>query len=161
MYTDDFIKDLIGCEKNIVDPPSRDYKEERGHLKKNFTLQSIDGNFSFNAFIRFSVHFNENFSIGLDYNPREEKGTVCLVRCNGAHGESIKYPHHSTFHIHKANALTVNSGLKPESNIEETKEYATLNDAIQYFVKFINISVADRKRYFPTPDTQTSLSFDE
>ncbi|NOU18523.1 MAG: hypothetical protein HOO91_13280 [Bacteroidales bacterium] len=66
MYTDSFIQELLACEKQIIDPPSKDFKEDRGQLKKIFTLQSIDGKYAFNAFIRGNTHFKENFSIGLD-----------------------------------------------------------------------------------------------
>ncbi len=160
MYTDKFITDLLNCEKQIVDPPTREYKEERGQLKKNFTLQSSDGNFSFYGFVRGNVYFKENFSIGLDYNPKEEKGTICLLRCNGAHGENRIFPHHSVFHIHKASAETINSGLKPESNIEKTEAYASLEEAIQYFLTYINLNSQDKRKYFPENDSQTELKFD-
>lgn len=160
MYTDEFIEKLMKCEKLVIDPPSREYKEDRGQLKKNFTLQSTDGDYVFLAFIRASVHFKENFSIGLDYNPKEERGTICLLRCNGAHGESIVFPHHSTFHLHKASAETINKGLKPESNIEETFDYASLEEAIQYFCNTINLNKTHKRQYFPEPDQQTRLVFD-
>lgn len=134
MYTDDLIRTLIKCEKVITVAPLKKYKEDRGHLKKNFTIQSVDGMYTFNVYIRSSIHFKENFTIGMDYNPKEEKGSRCLLRCNGAHGENIAFPHHTTFHIHKASAETINRGLKPESNIEETSEYASLDEAIHFFV---------------------------
>lgn len=79
------------------------------------------------------------------------------MRCNGAHGENIMYPHHSYFHIHRANAYSINSGLKPESNIQKTDDYASLEDAIQYFIKYINICITDRRKHFPAPNTQTKL----
>lgn len=157
MYTDEEIENLMKCKKHIIDPPSKEYKEERGQLKKNFTLQSSNGEYNFNVFIRGSMHFKENFSIGMDYNPKEEKGTIYLIRCNGAHGENTVFPHHATFHIHKASAHTINNGLKPESNIEETSEYASLDEAVQFFSKEVNIDITDRKKYFPEPDRQIKL----
>lgn len=160
MYTDSDILELFKCEKRVVDPPSREYKEERGHLKKAFSLLSLDGRFMFNAFIRCNIHFSENFTVGLDFNPREAKGTICLFRCNGAHGENRMLPHHSSCHIHRASAESINSGLKPESNITPTEEYSTLDEAIQFFVKEINLSNEDRRDYFPTPDTQATLNFE-
>lgn len=161
MYTDSLIKELFECEKQIIDPPAKEFKEDRGQLKKVFTLQSVDGKYVFNAFIRYNIKFSENFSVGLDYNPREEKGTLCLLRCNGAHGENIMYPHHPYFHIHRANAKSINSGLKPESNIVQTKDYASLEQAIQYFANTINISRDDRRKYFPESDSQTKLNIFE
>lgn len=159
MYTDQFIKELLDCEKQIIDPPTRDYKEDRGLIKKGFTLQSLDGRFTFYAFIRGNLQFKENFTVGLDYNPKEEKGTICLLRCNGAHGENRMFPHHSHFHVHKASAETINSGLKPESNIFEINDYATLDDAVQYFLKLINVNTKDRRTYFPISDTQATMNF--
>lgn len=122
-------------------------------------MQSIDGRYSFSVYIRASIYFKENFSIGMDYSPKEEKGSICLIRCNGAHGENIAFPHHTTFHIHKASAETINSGLKPESNIEETTEYASLDEAIHYFCKEVNISLIDIRQYFPPSNNQMQLPF--
>lgn len=160
MYTDELIHKLFDCEKTIIDPPSKDYKEERGHLKKSFTFQSQDGRYSFVGFIRCNLKFNENFSVGLDYNPREERGTICLLRCNGSHGETRMFPHHSNFHIHRATAESINSGLKPESNIQETSEYASLEEAVQFYLKTINVAIQDRRTYFPLPDGQITLEFE-
>jgi hypothetical protein len=106
-------------------------------------------NLFFKGFIRVNVSFQENFSIGLDYNPKEEKGTICLLRCNGNHGENVVFPHHSACHIHRANAFTLNEGLKPESHIEQTAAYSGLEEAIQHFVKLINIDTAQADKHFP------------
>ena len=135
-YEDEHIEKLLKCEKEINDPPTSNYKEDRGHKKKNFTLRSSDGLYVFRGFIRYNIRFPENFSVGLDYNPREEKGTICLLRCNGSHGENKQIQHHQSFHIHKATAFTINSKLKSESFIEITNQYASLEQAIQYYVSF-------------------------
>jgi len=63
MYTNEFINELLTCEKQIIEPLSKDFKEERGHYKKTFTQQSTDGKFQFNAFIRNNSKFKENFSL--------------------------------------------------------------------------------------------------
>ncbi len=149
VYTDEHIEALIACEKKIVSPPSMEYKEERGHMKKNFSMLSTIDNFSFRGFIRYNMMFIDNFSVGLDYEPREEKGTICLIRCNGTHGENKHLPHHKSFHLHRATAETINSGGRAESFVEPTTEDATLEQAIQYFIKKINLTMADRYKYFP------------
>jgi len=69
-------------------------------------------------------------------------------------------PYHSYYHIHKASAESINNGLKPESNIFRTNEYASLEEAIQFFLREVNISITDRREYFPPPDTQATLNFD-
>ena len=90
-YTDDLLNQLFSCVKIFIDPPSKDYHEDRGHMKKNFTLQSEDRQFLFKGFIRYNIRFLENFSIGLDYDPKEERGTICLLRCNGNHGGNFLF----------------------------------------------------------------------
>jgi hypothetical protein len=149
IYEEEHIENLLRCEKEITGHPAKEYKEDRGHMKKNFTLSSLYGSFKFRAFIRFNMKFIENFSIGLDFDPSDEKGTICLLRCNGTHGDNMYIPHHNKFHIHRATAETINSGAKPESNIELTEEYATLEQAIQYFISFINLKMEDRIMHFP------------
>jgi hypothetical protein len=148
-YTDEFIDRLFQISKIFIDPPPKEYREDRGHMKKNFTIQSDDGQYNFRGFIRYNIRFPENFSIGLDYDPKEEKGTICLLRCNGDHGENNVFPHHATFHIHRASAFTINEGLKPESNIEQTTAYSGLEEAIQYFINLINIDNSQSEKYFP------------
>ncbi len=100
-----------------------------------------------------------NFSVGLDYSPKEEKGTICLLRCNGP-GGNLQIPHHSSFHIHLATAKTINAGLKPESNIEPTDEYATLEQAIQYFIKTIHLLTSDCVKYFPEKPLELFESYE-
>ena len=153
MYTEEFVSELINCSKRVIDPPKA-LKIDRGNFKTNFTLQSVDGKYNFYAFIRKNEKFPENFSVGLDYNPREEKGTIQLLRCNGPHGEHVQYPHHIVCHIHKATADRINSGLKPEGNFEITNRYATLEDALQFYINYVNIIADDKIKYFPPSDLE-------
>jgi len=103
-FTDKLISELIKHEKRIVQAPSKELKEDRGYLKNNFTLEAINSNDQFKVFIRINSTFRENFSVGLDYCPRSEKGSYCLLRCNGRHGEHQLFPHHQFYHIHLAKA---------------------------------------------------------
>jgi len=156
MYTDEFIDELITCPKKIVDNP----KEKEGRadfLKKSFGLASIDGVYKFNGFITQSLVFDENFSIGLVFNPKDEKGTITLLRCNGRHGGTEEFPHHAEWHIHYADAERINSGLKSEGKITSTKEYSTFESAIQFYIKHINLLPEDRQKYFPLPSSQLDL----
>ena len=131
IYTSDFIQDLIVCEKTIIEPP-KDSGISRGSKKIMFSMVSGDGQHNFSGFISKNTTFQENFSIGLVYTPKEEKGKICLLRCNGLHGEVIGVPHHSFFHIHTTKAEDINNGIKVEKHIEETTAYSTLEDAIQF-----------------------------
>lgn len=155
-YTDSDIANLFSCSKEVVTKP-KGLKEERGNLRDSFTLKSPDGSYNFNCYIRKLTAFPENFSIGLDYIPKEEKGTIKLLRCNGKHGGTIEFPHHAECHIHKATAFAINNGLDHLSTIELTSEYTTLEEAIQYFIRFININPTDRKNYYPPATGQATL----
>lgn len=90
MYTDQLIQDLIVCPKTIIEAP-KDSGISRGSYKTVFGMSSPDGQHIFNGFISRNTFFQENFSIGLVYIPKEEKGKICLLRCNGLHGEIIAY----------------------------------------------------------------------
>ncbi len=146
-YTDEELNELVKCPKCVDEPPLRQMKQERGSLRNNMTLRSKDGNFRFRVFIRQSVEFEEDFSIGLDYLPKDEAGSICLLRCNGQHGANMAFPHHLNYHIHRAKAEDVNAGIKTERHIEITSDYAAFLEGLAYFLRLI--SVEDVDRYFP------------
>lgn len=158
MYTDQFILDLIVCPKSIIEAP-KDSGISRGSFKTVFVMASVDGLHNFIGFISRNTIFQENFFIGLVYDPKEEKGKICLLRCNGLHGEVIGIPHHSFFHIHTVTADDINNGIKVEKHIQKTEEYSTLEDAIQFYIKYVNILLADRKKHFPPPSGQIEMEF--
>jgi hypothetical protein len=159
MYTKELIDELISCPKKIVDSPKE--KDSRSsYRKKYFTLTSLDGNYTFSGFITENLNFAENFSIGLVYNPKEEKGTIILLRCNGPHGLT-KISHHAISHIHTATAERINSGQKSEGHIELTEEYSTFESALQFYIKHINLLPADRQKYFPPPSGQFDMFNDD
>ncbi|MFI5453638.1 hypothetical protein ACHMWN_15975 [Pedobacter sp. UC225_61] len=157
MFTEKFLEELITCAKIVVDAPMEMKQGRSGFMKRSFTLKSLDDKYSFSGFINQNLTFSENFSIGLVYNPREEKGTIVLLRCNGAHGGTIHFPHHASCHIHTSTADRLNNGVKSEDRIEITKEYLTIEEAIQYYVKRININSSDKHKYFPPPSGQRDL----
>lgn len=64
-YSDEYIANLISCRKMIVIPPQKSYVRDGGHYKKNFTLQSEDGNFLFRAFIRYNRQLCASFGATL------------------------------------------------------------------------------------------------
>lgn len=159
-FTDNFIEELISCSKSVVDAPKEMKEGHSGFVKRTFTLVSSDGQYNFSGFITQNSTFIENFSIGLSYNPKDEKGKLVLLRCNGPHGGIKNIPHHATCHIHTATAERINSGLKPEGQIEITTEYSTIEEALQFFLRRININVPERQKYFPTPSGQIDLFTD-
>jgi hypothetical protein len=159
MYTNELIQELICCPKMVVDAPKEMKKGRADYFKKNFTLRSIDNTYNFSGYIIQNSTFAENFSIGLIYNSKEDKGKITLLRCNGLHGMTREL-HHATCHIHTAIAEDLNNGIKVERNIKQTNEYSTLEDAIQFFVKYISIIPMDRQKHFPPPAGQIGLFSD-
>ncbi len=70
----DLIDELIACSKRVVEPPSKEFKEENRHRRKDMRLQAIDDElYQFVVFIRQSQEFPEDFSLGLVYLSREGK----------------------------------------------------------------------------------------
>jgi len=116
----------------------------------------------FVMFMRQSEDFPENFSIGLKYYPHDGRSAITLLRCNGQHGNFNKsfdpdHPH-SYYHIHRANEDAIEAGETAEKGAYKTEEYASFEEALQYFVKAINLNAQDAQKYFP-PNTQLPLSF--
>ena len=157
--TDELIAELIGCPKKVTNAP-KDSGVGRGSSKTKFTLESVDGNHAFSGFISRNLTFQENFSIGLVYQQKDEKGTVVLIRVNGPHGPNENIAHHEGPHVHLATAARINAGLKPEGHIEMGVPYATIEDAIQYFIRRINVIPVDRQKHFPPSDNQIDFNFD-
>ncbi len=160
VFTNELIEELISCPKKVTDSP-KDSGVGRGSYKTKFYLESTDGNHSFSGFISRNLTFQENFSIGLVYHPKDEKGKIVLLRVNGPHGPNENAPHHEGPHVHLSTAERINAGLKPEGMIETNVPYSTVDDAIQYYIKRINIIPADRHKHFPTPNNQIDINFEK
>lgn len=69
IFTDDLIDELVNCSKKVIDPP-KDSNASRGSSKTKFLLESVDGQHTFSGFISKNLTFQENYSIGLVYNPK-------------------------------------------------------------------------------------------
>lgn len=150
-YTQGELDEMVGCEKVIVDPPRKDMQSDRGCLRNDFTVESVDGRYKFKVFIRISKDFAENFSVGLDLLAIDGS-RLPVLRCNGAHeGMSDISTHpvgnHSGCHIHRMSAEDLFAGVMACRTVEKTREYATLDEALRYFVKLCNITGA--QQYFP------------
>jgi hypothetical protein len=145
------IDDMISCPKVIIDAPAKTMRSEKGHKRNGMTLKSKDGELDFSVFMRINEDFEENFSIGLDYLPRDDRGKLCMIRCNGPHGLFLGGPdaqkHHLRYHIHRAKSENRNAGLRGERGAEVTEAYASYKDALMFFLK--EIRVINAVDYFP------------
>ena len=111
----------------------------------------------FTGFINQNNYFLENYSVGLVHKNKNEYGKVILLRCNGLHGGHIEIPHHLGCHIHTATSERINKGLKPEGHIEMTNKYLTKEQAIQFYIRKINLDLKDRLKHFPPPNIQMEM----
>ena len=146
-FTEQDLADLIACPKEVVEPPRREMKLE-GKMKRNeMTLRSKDGKHEFRVFMRQNEEFQENFSIGLVYIPREDPGEFVLIRCNGQHGGTRTHSHHAVYHIHRVHAEDLNAGVKEPRIIEQVEDYASFAEALRAFCHRISLDEGDR--YFP------------
>lgn len=155
-FDNEYINKLLSCKKEIVQVPSK-IKLEHGHYRIGFEMRSINKEFFFSAFGRFNAMFPENFSVGLVYLPKEERGSFEILRCNGPHGEHRMFPHHIHYHIHKITTDAIDNALKEDSYIEITDKYVKYEDALHFFVKHINLKPDDIEKYFPGENLQFEL----
>lgn len=146
LFSDQEIEKLIACAKRIIEPPKKEMQLVSGHWRNDMKLQSDDGEYDFSVFMRKNEDFEENFSIGLIYKPRDIRGEIPLLRCNGPHGPHVMFDHHDRFHIHKADQENLASGIRAERTAYITKRYASFQDALGYFIKKCNI--IDPEKYF-------------
>ncbi len=105
-------------------------------------------------FIRRNEDFPENFSIGLRYKPRDGRSAIILLRCNGPHGPfngGFNPSHeHFHYHIHRASPEAIEAGEAPEKYASKTTEFASYEEALQFFVKIVNLNATDSREYFPS-----------
>lgn len=145
-YTDEEFRGLITCKKRVTQSPRREPKLEHRHFRNDFWAESTDGQYKFRIFLRQSAEFDEDFSIGLHYYPKDGE-SFCLIRCNGRHAKNRKIKHHSICHIHRALAEDINAGLRREILVSETTDYYSFREAQPFFFRLIGLE--DVEKYFP------------
>jgi hypothetical protein len=165
-FSQNEIDALISCLKEVVDGPSRT-REENGSFRSNATLVQVgsDSRGVFTMFVRQNVDFPDGFSVGLRYDPKDGRPEIQLFRCNGKHGEFNRgnndfdsdHPHWD-FHIHRVTEDSQDSSFSGKLPATVTTDYASFEEAVQYFVKAVNLIEAHRKMHFP-PRTQSVFDF--
>ena len=150
MITDEFIDKLINEGKIISKPPKKDFIIENMNMRNDFELTSLDGTKIFSTFIRVHSEFKENFSIGLTYHPTDHPSFI-VTRCQGPHGDVVENPlkpiPHFGYHIHKITSAELEQGVTDPKFSRLSTEYASYEQALSYFCRYINI--LDAEKYFP------------
>lgn len=148
------IEHLIRQPKRITSKdPAIGYRESHRQRRCDLRLESGAGETGhFLVFVRQSLEFIENFSIGLRYLTGDPSiRTVTLTRYNGPHGES-SFSHDGHFaqpHIHRITELEMNSGSShpQERHRQITDHYLTFEECQLAF--FSDAGVANYRDYFP------------
>lgn len=155
-FSQDEIDQMIQCPKKVTSPPSRDFVVDGAHLRQDAKLVATDGTESvFFVFVRKSIYFPENFSVGLVYSSKDGRPDITLIRCNGPHGafnsgsgHDAAHPHFHT-HIHRATEAALESGERAEKYAETTTAFATAEEAVRYFLREVNVEASEISKYFP------------
>jgi len=162
-FTQSEIDRLISCPKSVDYAPSKSLVKDGAYWRNRAGLVATDDTEgTFSMYIRQNVAFEENFSVGLVYSSNDGRGEVTLLRCNGKHGAfNSQYDPdnwHTHNHIHKASESDIDAGFRPEKHATSTTEFASLEEAVQYFVKVVNLDAKDAAKHFPS-DKQGTLEF--
>ncbi len=157
IFTPLSIDELISCEKQIIEAPSRDFKEENRHRRRDMRLQDMGvGKRMFSVFIRPSLEFAEDFSLGLVYLSQDGK-RMTMIRYNGQHDQSND-PYdlekkHFQYHIHRATAENLNNGRYAKHPASVTRDYASFEEATTEFLQVIGLRTGDISTHFPGMDS--------
>ena len=154
MLKDFGIQALIETEKRIVHKdPVKGFRKEDRHHRCSLELEPVsEEKKKFKVFIRQSVEFIEDFSIGLQYEINISLlKIVTLIRYNEPHGEISRHSdgHYAKPHIHRLTETEIASGsmMPQEKHRKITDKYRTFEEAISIFILDIgSINFAD---HFP------------
>jgi hypothetical protein len=155
------IEELITCSKRVATAPARSFKEENRHRRKDMGLEAtLDPKGVFEVFIRQSLEFAEDFSLGLVYHSLDGK-RMTLIRYNGQH-EQTNNPldqakPHFQYHVHTATADNLNNGRYDKHPAAPTPEYASFEEATGAFLARIGLEQSDVAEYFPNLSEQLLL----
>jgi hypothetical protein len=109
---------------------------------------------TFWMFMRRNADFPENFSVGLRYNAFDGRPEITLLRCNGKHGvytgEGDAIHPHWDFHVHTASEAAQDAGFTAEKYGAKTTEFASYEQAVQHFIKVVNLKAQDASKFFPS-----------
>lgn len=154
MPTDFEIQALIKAPKKIAHKdPVKGFRKEDRHHRCSLELESVsEEKKKFKVFIRQSVEFIEDFSIGLQYEINISLlKIVTLIRYNGPRGESIRHSdgHYNKPHIHRLTETEIASGsmMPQEKHRKITDKYRTFEEALSIF--FRDIGAINFVEHFP------------
>lgn len=138
------IDELISCPKRIDRKKRAKFKEDYRHYRMDIELSCSDPKYKMSMFLRKSLDFPEDFSVGLKLEgPNEIKEqTIVLVRYQGPHGgqsaEKAFSDLHNSYHIHKYTQDDIDCRRK-KASYEKDGDFSSFEEAIVKFLAYCNI----------------------
>lgn len=140
------IEEYIACPKVIERKRRPAFKAENRHYRMDIDLVCPDcSNVKMSMFLRKSMEFNEDFTVGLRLEGPNEylEHTIVILRYQGPHGgqsdtKTMKDLHNS-FHIHEYTATDAQCRRK-KASYKGAAGFGSFEEAIVQFLKRCNIS---------------------
>lgn len=150
ILSNEFIKELLLCNKKICLPPSPKKKSNGQHKETGIEVESTDGKYKFSVFIREHTELLEFFSVGLTFWP-DGSSSIIIARYNGNHGKHrnilTKEILQGGCHIHQYREDVVKAGINCDNYAELTDKYSTVSQATRVF--FEDLKIINFTDYFP------------
>ena len=143
MITNQYIQELITCPKKSSSLSRAKFIEKNRSRRCEIDCYSQDDRFHFTIFLRQSIEFIEDFSVGLiwkeAFNQESTLPDCVLIRCQGPHdgkSEEGSDMHHS-YHTHTLTEIDVREHryTKP-SKRQYAETYSSFQEAIYYFEEY-------------------------
>lgn len=156
MITDEFLKELITCEKIVIKAERKKMLSENRSSKNSALLSSVDNKYKFRMFLRKSDEFLEDFSVGLIWTNSNQftdiNKDIILLRCQGPHDGKMpeNYDIHHSFHIHQITANDIRERrLKKPSNRFSVDKFSSFEEAARFFADYCHISNIEEHFDYP------------
>jgi len=138
------IEEYITCKKIIERKRRPSFKLENRHYRMDVALKCPDSSARMSMFLRKSVDFIEDFSVGLKLEGPNEflEYTIVLVRYQGPHGgqstTGMMEDLHNSYHIHEYTQKDFDCRRK-RASYKGTSEFSSFEEAVVLFMKRCNI----------------------
>ena len=145
------IEEYIACPKVIDRKRKPSFKIENRHYRMDIDLSCSEKSAKMSMFLRKSIEFSEDFSVGLKLEGPNEflEYTIVLVRYQGPHGgqspSGSMADMHNSYHIHEYTQKDFECRRK-KASYKGSADFSSFEEAIVSFLGTMQYSRP--KRYF-------------
>lgn len=168
MITEDFINELITCPKKAIKAERKRMVTVNRSFRNRISICSVDGEYTFDLFLRQSTEFLEDFSVGLIWTNAAQYSDITkdiiLIRLQGPHdsGKPLGEDLHHDYHIHQVSAddIAQRRYLRP-SNKGFSDKFNSFSSALYEIIRYCSIMDLDKcidySPFVTPPSDQLSL----